>query len=241
MSEGLARVVLEPQWKEALRSEFESSYMNKLRERLVKARQEGKTLYPPMKKIFRAFDLCAFHNVKVVIIGQDPYINADEAHGLCFSVEAGIRLPPSLRNILHEVEAEMTDDSVPGGRNGFRFQPNRGCLDGWAEQGVLLLNSVLTVEARKSGSHQGFGWERFTDRVVEVLNNEKLNLVFMLWGSYARRKASEVDKQRHLVLEAAHPSPLSASSGFFGCGHFAAANEYLSNHGLQPIDWFAVR
>ena len=209
--------------------------MRKLREFLQRGQQERKTIYPPFHQIFAALDFCPIESVKVVIVGQDPYINHGQAHGLCFSVPNGIAPPPSLLNIFTEIEADI------GSSSSNRIPQGRGCLIPWAEQGVLLLNSVLTVFASRSGSHQGEGWERFTDRVIEILNDQCEHIVFMLWGNYAKRKGSGIDISRHLVLKAAHPSPLSANSGFFGCRHFSQANSYLIENDRSPIDWFAVQ
>ena len=178
-------------------------------------------------------------DVRVVIIGQDPYHGPNQAHGLCFSVQPGVEEPPSLLNIFQEINSDMADPSVPGGRADGRLNPGRGCLTSWARQGVLLLNAVLTVERGRAGSHQGRGWETFTDRIVEVLNAQRDGLVFMLWGSYAQKKGAIVDRSRHCVLSSPHPSPLSAHRGFFGCRHFSKANQYLVAHGKPPIDWFA--
>jgi uracil-DNA glycosylase len=176
--------------------------------------------------IFNAFDLCPFENVKAVIIGQDPYHGKGQAHGLCFSVRDGVAFPPSLINIFKEVESDM----------GYKPFPT-GNLERWAKQGVLLLNATLTVRAHQAGSHQRKGWEEFTDSVIKILNNEKENLVFFLWGAYAQRKGASIDKSKHLVLESVHPSPLSAYNGFFGNRHFSRCNEYLISKGIQAIDW----
>ena len=200
--------------------------MQALSEFLRAELKAGKTVYPPPKKIFAALDTTPFDNVKVVIIGQDPYHGPNQAHGLCFSVMPGVAFPPSLENILKEVQSE------------FAFpRPDHGCLISWARQGVLLLNSVLTVERGRPESHKGKGWEGFTDAVVDHLNRERENLVFLLWGSYAQAKGKLVDGRRHLVLKAPHPSPLSAHRGFFGCGHFSKTNNWLVDHGLAPVDW----
>lgn len=225
------RVVLETSWKEALLGEFDKPYMRKLREFLVAEKKAHKRVYPKGKEIFNALDLTPVDKVRVVIIGQDPYHGSDQAHGLCFSVRPGVQCPPSLLNIFQEIKDDLSVSCIP---------PGRGCLHPWARQGVLLLNSVLTVVDGRAGSHQGRGWETFTDRIVEVVNNQCDSVVFLLWGSYAQRKGSIVDRQRHLVLSAPHPSPLSAHRGFFGCRHFSRANDYLADRGLQPIDWFNV-
>ena len=233
MASAIDRVVLEESWKQALRNEFESEYMAELRSFLLRESKAGKHIFPPANLIFNALDTCPLSSVKVVIIGQDPYIYEGQAHGLCFSVPPGVRPPPSLVNIFKEIDAclrETTSDEEP-------FSPEHGCLLGWARQGVLLLNATLTVEKGQSGSHQNHGWETFTDRVVEVVNDHLEHVVFMLWGAYAKAKGERVSRDRHCVLTAAHPSPYSAHSGFFGCRHFSKANEYLSEHGKAEIDW----
>ena len=240
MSTAADRVRLEPSWKAALATEFESSYMTKLRAFLVAEKQAKKTLYPQGGNIFAALDASPLDSVKVVIIGQDPYHGPRQAHGLCFSVQPGVALPPSLVNIFQEINTDMADDDVPCGRIDGVVPPGRGCLAPWARQGVLLLNAVLTVQAGRAASHQGRGWETFTDRVVEVVHREREHLVFMLWGSHAQKKGASLDRSRHLVLTAPHPSPLSANRGFFGCRHFSKANEYLVQHGVMPINWFDV-
>ena len=182
--------------------------------------------FPPAGQIFRAFDLCPFNKVRVVIIGQDPYHDVNQAHGLCFSVQDGVPAPPSLVNIYKELQRDLGKPI-----------PSTGNLTHWAEQGVLLLNATLTVEAHKAGSHQGKGWEELTDAAIQAINNQRESIVFMLWGSYAQRKGHFIDRKRHLVLTAVHPSPLSAYRGFIGCGHFSQANHYLQQHGLAPIQW----
>jgi uracil-DNA glycosylase len=182
--------------------------------------------FPPAGQIFRAFDLCPFDKVRVVIIGQDPYHDFNQAHGLCFSVQEGVPAPPSLVNIYKEIQRDLGKPI-----------PTSGNLTHWAEQGVLLLNATLTVEAHRAGSHQGKGWEELTDAAIQALNNQRSNIVFMLWGSYAQRKGQFIDRRRHLVLTAVHPSPLSAYRGFIGCGHFSQANAYLKQHGQPPINW----
>lgn len=227
------RVRLEPSWKAVLGGEFDKPYMNKLREFLLREKRTGKVIYPRGDNIFAALDLTPLEDVKVVIIGQDPYHGPDQAHGLCFSVQPGIPQPPSLVNIFQEINEEL-------GGPAKRLDDTNGCLEPWARQGVLLLNAVLTVERGRAGSHQGMGWEIFTDKVVDVLNRERDGLVFLLWGSYAQKKGAILDVQRHCVLKAPHPSPLSAHRGFFGCGHFARANEYLQQRGVAGIDWFDV-
>ncbi|MEJ2087234.1 MAG: uracil-DNA glycosylase [Gammaproteobacteria bacterium] len=225
------RIRLETSWKEALMAEFEKPYMGELRGFLVKEKRAGKAIFPPGEEIFAALDHTPLPEVKVVIIGQDPYHGPRQAQGLCFSVRSGVELPPSLVNIFQEISDEY---------DGRRFDGHHGCLEPWARQGVLLLNAVLTVERGRAGSHQGRGWESFTDHIVSVLNDQRDHLVFMLWGSYAQRKGAHVDRRRHCVLAAPHPSPLSAHRGFFGCNHFRDANAYLEQHGKTPIDWFAV-
>ena len=227
------RVRLEASWKAALLGEFEKSYMQRLREFLQGEKQAKKVIYPKGERIFAALDLTPLPDVKVVIIGQDPYHGPGQAHGLCFSVRPGVALPPSLVNIFREINDDLGTDER-------RLYDDRGCLESWAQQGVLLLNAVLTVERGRAGSHQGQGWEAFTDEIVQVLNREREGLVFMLWGSYAQKKGAIVDRSRHCVLTAPHPSPLSAHRGFFGCKHFSAANTYLQERGAAPIDWFKV-
>ena len=234
------RVRLHESWKSALGAEFESGYMRKLRSFLLAEKQARRTVFPKGGEIFAALDATPLDAVKVVIIGQDPYHGPRQAHGLCFSVREGVPLPPSLVNIFKEINTDMADDDVPCGRRDGAVPAGKGCLTPWARQGVLLLNAVLTVAAGRAGSHQGRGWETFTDRVVEVVNREREHVVFLLWGSYAQKKGAAVDLSRHLVLAAPHPSPLSAARGFFGCRHFSKANEYLVRHGIMPIDWFDV-
>lgn len=217
---------LEASWKRRLESEFGKPYMIALREFLLERKRAGAVLYPPGPEIFNALDSTPFEQVKAVILGQDPYHGPGQAHGLCFSVREGIALPPSLVNIYRE----LADDV------GCRA-PASGNLQHWAEQGVLLLNAVLTVERGRAGAHQGKGWEQFTDRVVAELNQGREGLVFMLWGSYAMKKGVAIDRDRHLVLSAPHPSPLSAHRGFFGCRHFSKANAWLERQGVAPIRW----
>lgn len=223
----LARVQLHPEWKQALQSAFLSPYMASLRQFLAAEREQGKVIYPPAAEYFNALNTTPLSQVKVVILGQDPYHGAGQAHGLCFSVRKGIAPPPSLQNIFREMHMDLG------------IQPSRhGELTHWAEQGVLLLNSVLTVEAGNAASHQGRGWEQFTDEVIRVLNERRENLVFLLWGSYAQRKGQMIDANKHLVLKATHPSPMAANrGGFFGCRHFSQTNQWLQQHGLTPIDW----
>ncbi|RMF19330.1 MAG: uracil-DNA glycosylase [Gammaproteobacteria bacterium] len=213
-------------WRERLAGEFDKPYMAQLAAFLAAENQAGKIIYPPREQCFNALNTTPFDQVKVVILGQDPYHGPGQAHGLCFSVQPGVRPPPSLLNIFKELQQEL---EIP--------QPSHGCLTHWAEQGVLLLNAVLTVEQGKAGAHQGRGWEAFTDAVIDHLNRERDGLVFLLWGSHAQKKGSRVDTARHCVLKAPHPSPLSAHRGFFGCGHFKAANEWLIQKGQTPIDW----
>lgn len=226
MSEATDRVRLAPAWKQALAAEFEADYMAQLRAFLRAEKQAGKVIYPPGDDIFHAFDRTPFDQVKVVILGQDPYHGPGQAHGLCFSVRKGVKVPPSLVNIYKEIHRDL-DLPIPA----------HGNLEHWAEQGVLLLNATLTVEQGNAGAHQGKGWEQFTDAAIRKLNDEREGLVFMLWGSYAQKKGAFIDAQRHLVLKAPHPSPLSAHRGFIGCGHFSAANDYLQQHAQAPIDW----
>lgn len=238
-SASVHRVRLEDSWKQVLLPEFEQSYMRELRAYLAGEKSRRKVIYPPGPEIFAALDHTPLDAVKVVIIGQDPYHGPNQAHGLCFSVRDGVRIPPSLVNIFREIEQDMRDPDVPGADPDGHLGDS-GDLTGWADQGVLLLNAVLTVERGNAGAHQGRGWERFTDRVVDVVNATRDHVVFLLWGSYAQKKGARVDRDRHLVLTAPHPSPLSAHRGFFGCRHFSRANRYLVEHGRDPIDWFAV-
>lgn len=217
---------LEPSWKARVGDYLARPDMQHLSEFLRAELRAGKTIYPPPKKIFAALDTTPFDDVKVVIIGQDPYHGPDQAHGLCFSVMPGVQIPPSLDNMLKEIQSDV---GIP--------RPEHGCLISWARQGVLLLNSVLTVERGKPESHKGKGWEGFTDAVVDHLNRERENLVFLLWGSYAQQKGKLVDGRRHLVLKAPHPSPLSAHRGFFGSRHFSKTNKWLQDHDLAPLDW----
>jgi uracil-DNA glycosylase len=224
--EGSDRIKLEPSWKKRLLGEFSKPYMDELREFLRKERAAGKTVYPRGTEYFAALDHTPFDKVKVVILGQDPYHGMNQAHGLCFSVRPGVAIPPSLQNIYIEL------------KNDLGIEPaSHGHLAHWAEQGVLLLNATLTVEAGKAGSHQNKGWEKFTDAVIEALNREREGVVFVLWGAYAQRKGAFIDARRHLVLKSAHPSPLSAHNGFFGCGHFSRINNWLRDRGETPIDW----
>lgn len=219
------QVRIHPSWAARLQSEFDKPYFASLTQ-FVREQYSTARVFPPPAKIFAAFDSCPFDSVKVVILGQDPYHDEGQANGLCFSVSEGMPLPPSLVNIFREVSADLG-----------KPVPASGDLSRWAEQGVLLLNSTLTVQAHSPGSHQRRGWEEFTDEVILRLATERQGLVFMLWGSYAIRKGAFIDRSRHLVLTAPHPSPLSAYRGFFGCKHFSQANEYLLSHSLKPIDW----
>jgi uracil-DNA glycosylase len=220
------RVKLDPSWKARVGAQFERPPMIALAEFLRAEKRAGKVIYPPGAKIFAALDSTPFDAVKVVILGQDPYHGPAQAHGLCFSVLPGVPVPPSLENIFAEIERDL---AIP--------RPDHGCLLPWARQGVLLLNAVLTVERGLAGSHQGRGWEGFTDACVDALNREREGLVFLLWGSYAQAKGKLIDTRRHRVLKAPHPSPLSAHRGFIGCGHFGSANAWLRERGQAPIDW----
>lgn len=222
----MSDIKLEPSWKARVGDYLERPEMQRLSEFLRSELRAGKTIYPPPKRIFAALDTTPFEQVKVVILGQDPYHGPGQAHGLCFSVLPGVPSPPSLVNIFAEIQRDL----------GIA-RPDHGCLIPWARQGVLLLNSVLTVERGLAGSHQGKGWEGFTDRIVDCLNREREGLVFLLWGSPAQTKGKLVDTSRHKVLKAPHPSPLSAHRGFIGCGHFSKANEWLSAQGQAPIEW----
>ncbi len=218
-------VKIEQSWKDALSAEFDKDYFIKLTDFVRDEYMSGQAVYPAPKNIFNAFDLCPFDKVKVVIIGQDPYHEPGQAHGLCFSVLPPTAIPPSLVNIYKEIESDLGRKSV-----------TNGDLTHWAEQGVLLLNSTLTVRAHAAASHAGRGWEEFTDAVIRAIAQRE-NIVYMLWGGYAQKKAAFVDASKNLVLKSVHPSPLSAYRGFFGCKHFSRANEYLSQHGFAPIEW----
>ncbi len=220
------QIKLEPGWRDKLAGEFEQPYMAELKRFLLAERDRGKRIFPKGGEWFRALDLTPLEKVRAVILGQDPYHGLGQAHGLCFSVRHGVQPPPSLVNIFKELESDV---GVKPARHGF--------LEHWAEQGVLLLNSVLTVEMGRAASHREKGWERFTDAIIRQVNAKQEPVVFMLWGSYAQKKAAFVDTSRHLVLKAPHPSPLSAHSGFFGCRHFSKADAFLEAHGLPPIDW----
>ena len=216
---------IEASWKEKLRDEFEAPYFSVLKDFLISEKLKNKTVFPPGKKIFAAFDHTSFDKVKVVILGQDPYHGDGQAHGLSFSVPDGIKPPPSLMNIFKELN---TDLGVP--------IPKKGNLEKWASQGVLLLNATLTVQANIAGSHQGKGWEKFTDAVIKTVSEKKKGVVFLLWGNFAKKKAELIDASRHFILTAAHPSPL-AGGAFFGSKHFSKTNELLKKQGLEPIDW----
>lgn len=218
-------VKIESSWKEKLRDEFAKDYFIALTE-FVRQEYSTRQVFPPGNRIFNAFNLCPFDRVKVVIIGQDPYHNIGQAHGLCFSVTDGTEFPPSLVNIFKELNRDL---GVP--------VPQSGNLERWAEQGVLLLNAILTVRAHQALSHQNRGWERFTDAAISALNRDRDNLVFMLWGNYAQNKGSSIDRARHMILNTVHPSPLSASRGFLGCSHFSKCNEWLKARGLEPVAW----
>lgn len=216
---------IEAGWKARLSEEFEKEYFVRLSE-FVKEEYRTRTIFPPGSLIFNAFNLCPFDKIKAVIIGQDPYHGHGQAHGLCFSVREGIEFPPSLINIFKEIESDLGYKPLPTGN-----------LDRWASQGVLLLNATLTVRAHQAGSHQRKGWEEFTDSVIRIINNDRMNIVFFLWGTYAQKKGESIDRSRHLVLESVHPSPLSASQGFFGNKHFSRCNDYLASKAIEPISW----
>jgi len=219
-------IKLQQSWKNLLESEFNKPYMHQLKAFLIAQKQQGKTVHPAGDRIFNALNSTAVDEVKVVILGQDPYHGLNQAHGLCFSVNKGVVIPPSLRNIYKELHQDI----------GFTI-PNHGSLQAWADQGVLLLNSVLTVNQAQAGSHQGQGWETFTDKIIAELNNQHKNIVYMLWGAYAQKKGTSIDAQNNLILKSVHPSPLSAHRGFMGCKHFSLCNEYLQAHGKPPIIW----
>lgn len=220
------QIKMESSWLKQLELEFDKPYMLALREFLQQRKLAGKTIYPSGDNYFNAFNLTPFDDVRVVILGQDPYHGPGQAHGLCFSVQPGVPSPPSLMNIFKELK---TDLAIP--------VSGHGCLTHWAEQGVLLINSVLTVEQGNAGAHQGKGWEQFTDVVIQRLNEKREGLVFLLWGSYAQKKGQFIDREKHYVLTAPHPSPLSAHRGFMGCRHFSKANDYLVSQGGKSIDW----
>jgi len=217
---------LHPEWLEVLAPEFEQDYMRSLRTFLIERSRAGAAVYPPGKLIFNALDSTPLSNVKVVILGQDPYHGPGQAHGLCFSVQPGVPPPPSLVNIFREIHDDLGHPV-----------PDHGCLQAWADRGVLLLNAVLTVERGRAGAHQGKGWERFTDAVVRAVNECRDNVVFLLWGAQARRKGAGIDADRHRVLTAPHPPPLSAQRGFLGCRHFSRTNQWLQARDIDPVDW----
>lgn len=221
----MAEIKIEASWKEQLAEEFEQDYFKNL-SAFVREEYQKASIYPNPKNVFRAFDETPFEEVKVVILGQDPYHGPGQANGLCFAVNPEVKTPPSLQNIFKELESDL-------GREVNR-DPD---LIRWAKQGVLLLNATLTVSARNPGSHQGRGWEQFTDAAIKRLNDEREGLVFILWGNYARQKGAHIDRAKHCVIESPHPSPFSAHNGFFGSKPFSKANEYLEKHGQQPIDW----
>ena len=223
-------VKIDPSWYAVLQPQFEAPYFAELKAFLVAERQQH-TCYPPGSLIFNAFDSTPFDQVKVVILGQDPYHEPGQAMGLCFSVPQGIQVPPSLVNIIKEINADL----------GTQIPVSCGDLSGWAQQGVLLLNATLTVRAHQAGSHQRHGWETFTDAAIQALSQQRSGLVFLLWGSYAIAKKLLIDSTKHCILTAPHPSPLSAYRGFFGCRHFSQANNYLAAHGQQPIDWTRIQ
>lgn len=220
-------VKLESSWLKVLKPEFEKAYFKKLKAFLIQEKQKGELIYPKNGDIFKAFELAPFDNVKVVVLGQDPYHGANQAHGLSFSVQKGIKPPPSLRNIFKELKTEFSDFIIP----------DNGDLTYWAQQGVLLLNATLTVSSGKPGSHQKQGWETFTDEVIKTVSDQKENIVFILWGNYAQQKAVLIDTSKHLIIKSAHPSPFSAHNGFFGSKPFSKTNDYLAKTGQQPIDW----
>ena len=219
-------VKIQQEWKEVLEEEFKKDYFKNLVEYLHKEKESGKVIYPPGSLIFNAFKLTPFNNVKVVILGQDPYHNPGQAHGLSFSVPEGVIAPPSLKNIYKEIESDL----------GISMQGKSGNLEGWARQGVFMLNAILTVRAGVAASHSRIGWEKFTDAVIQTLSDKKNGIVFMLWGNFARSKKVLIDSTKHTILEAAHPSPL-AGGAFFGCRHFSRCNQVLTSEGLSPIDW----
>lgn len=226
MSDTTKKIDLHPSWLNHLANEFEQPYMKQLKAFLLAEKQQGKVIYPASKNIFNAFNSTPLDQVKVVILGQDPYHGPNQAHGLCFSVQPGIPAPPSLQNMFKELHRDL---GMP--------IPSHGCLQAWANQGVLLLNATLTVEQARAGSHQGRGWETFTDKAIQLVNEQCQGVVFLLWGSYAQKKAAFIDPGRHLILKAPHPSPLSAHRGFIGCGHFSKVNHYLVQLNKTPIEW----
>ena len=220
-------VKIAPGWKKSLEKEFKQAYFVDLAQFLKNEKDSKQVFYPPGSLIFNAFNLTDINRVKVVILGQDPYHGDNQAHGLSFSVREGIKAPPSLVNIYKELHHDL----------GIKNDKNLGDLSSWARQGVLLLNASLTVRANQPNSHAGIGWQKFTDKVIQLLNDEFEHLVFMLWGNFAKEKGAHIDSRKHLVLKAAHPSPFSVEKGFFGCKHFSKTNEYLMSHGKLPIDW----
>ena len=222
----IKKIDLHPSWLAHLAPEFEQPYMRQLKLFLLEEKRQGKVVFPPSACLFNAFNAAPLEQVKVVVLGQDPYHGPGQAHGLCFSVQPGVAVPPSLQNIYKELARDLHINI-----------PTHGCLQAWAQQGVLLLNSCLTVEQGRAAAHQGQGWERFTDRAIGIVNEQCSAVVFLLWGNHAHKKANMIDPQRHLILTAPHPSPLSAYRGFIGCGHFSKANSYLKSHGLKPIEW----
>ena len=224
------KIKLDTSWRVHLEDEFDQPYMMKLRKFLVEQIQQKDRIFPQASEYFLALNATPLEQVKVVILGQDPYHGAGQAHGLCFSVRPSVPFPPSLKNIFAELKRDI---GVP--------YPRHGCLQSWAEQGVLLLNSVLTVSEGKAGSHQGQGWEKFTDRILYILNQNKKNVVYMLWGSYAWAKGKIIDSNANLILKTSHPSPLSAHRGFLGCSHFSKANNYLKEKSLSEIDWSLLK
>lgn len=226
MTAAQSRIDLEPGWQQALAAQFAQPHMVALRAFLQAEKAAGQAVFPRGSEIFNAFNLAPLAQVKVVILGQDPYHGPGQAHGLCFSVRPGVAIPPSLQNIYKELQSDL--GIAP---------PPHGHLEKWARQGVLLLNAVLTVRAHQAASHAGRGWETFTDAAIAAVNAQREHVVFMLWGSYAQKKGAMIDRRRHLVLSAPHPSPLSAHRGFLGCRHFSQANDYLRRHGMAPVDW----
>lgn len=229
-------VKIEPSWKKALEDEFEKPYFKALTE-FVRGEYLSGKVFPPPKFVFNAFELCPFDAVKIVILGQDPYHGAGQAHGLSFSVPEKLAMPPSLQNIYKEIITDIGLPAAPSAAQAGGTMPKSGNLEHWAKQGVLLLNATLTVRAHTPASHQGKGWETFTDAVIKKLSDKKEHVVFLLWGNYARKKSELIDSEKHLVLEAAHPSPFSAHNGFFGCRHFSQTNTYLKKHGEKEIVW----
>ena len=223
----MGKIELESSWKEKLIDEFNKEYMHSLRDFLKKEKSERKIIFPPGRKIFSALNLTSFQNVKAVILGQDPYHGYNQAHGLSFSVEYGIKTPPSLNNIFKELASDLNIE-----------KPNHGNLEKWSKQGVLLLNSILTVEKSKPGSHANRGWEVFTDKILFLLNSSKNNLVFILWGKKAQEKGHFIDSDRHMIIKSTHPSPYSANNGFLGSKPFSRTNQYLKKNNIKEIDWY---